>query len=253
VHTLLRHLRSLTGRFVPAVLTALGVVIVTAGLLSYADPATAGVLPSPSPSAADVTPAPSIEVSVPTVAPSGPAASAMPSGPAASAAPSPSGFGQPAVATRVVVPALRIDLPVVEGPPDYPYCNVAMYFVDAQGKLGQPGEGKPIYLFAHARDGMFGPIYNEVMVQHTPNRMVGMIVQVYTSDNKLYLYEVTNVYPHQLSLARPLSATTEQLWLQTSEGPHGTPGKTQVLAMPLSVGDADPKDAHPTPHPLVCS
>jgi hypothetical protein len=252
VRTLLRHLRSLTARFVPALLTALGVVIVTAGLLSYADPATAGVLPSAEPSAAAVTPAPSAEASIPTVAPSGPVSSVAPSGPAGSSA-SPSASAQPAVATRVVVPALRIDLPVVEGPPDYPYCNVAMYFVDAQGKLGQPGQGKPVYLFAHARDGMFGPIYNEVMVQHTPDRMVGMIVQVYTSDNKLYLYEITNVYPHQLSLARPLAATTEQLWLQTSEGPHGTPGKTQVLAMPLSVGDADPKDAHPTPHPLVCS
>ncbi len=239
MHTLSGYLRSLVTRLVPAILTALGVVIVTAGLLSYADPTTAGMMPTPSPSSDAVGPAPSISFGVPTDGPSG--------SPGSSALPSPAGSG---VATRVVVPALRIDLPVVQGPSGYPYCNVAMYFSDA--RLGQPGSGKAVYLYAHARDGMFGPIYNLTMVQQTPNAMIGMIVQVFTSDNKLYLYEITNVYPHQLNLDRAFAATKEELWLQTSEGPHGTPGKTQVLAMPLSVGNADPKDAHPTPHPLVC-
>jgi len=168
----------------------------------------------------------------------------------ASGSPVPSGPPGAAVTTRVVIPALRIDLPVVAAPNAYPFCNVAMYVTDP--RLGQPGEGKATYIFAHARDGMFGPIYNLVMQQHAPDKMLGMIVQVYTSDDKLYLYEITAVYPHQLNLNRPFSATTEQLWLQTSEGPHGTPGKTQVLALPLSVGEADPKDAHPTPHPVVC-
>lgn len=239
MHTLLGYVRALFARLIPAILTALGVVIVTAGLLSYADPATAGVQPAPSPSGGLV-PAPSISFDIPSVSPS--------ASPGASAGPSPS--GGPAVVTRVVIPALQIDLPVVAAPSGYPYCNVAMYYSDP--RLGQPGSGRATYIFAHARDGMFGPIYNLVMVQHTPNRMVGMIVQVYTGDNKLYLYEITDVYPHQLTLDRAFSATEEELWLQTSEGPHGTPGKTQVLAKPLSVGSADPKDAHPTPHPLVC-
>jgi hypothetical protein len=233
------YIRSIVTRLVPAILTALGVVIITAGLLSYADPATAGVMPSPSPTSGGASPAPSISFDLPSASP----------GESASAAPTAS--SGPAVVTRVVVPALRIDLPVVAGPSGYPYCNVAMYYTDPQ--LGQPGEGRATYIFAHARDGMFGPIYNLVMVQHTPNRMVGMIVQVYTSDNRLYLYEITRVYPHQLNLDLPFSATREELWLQTSEGPHGTPGKTQVLALPLSVGSADPTDAHPAvPKVLVC-
>ena len=59
-----------------------------------------------------------------------------------------------AVATRDGGPALRIDLPVVRGNDEYPLCNVAMYFEE----LGQPGEDRATYLYAHARDGMFGPI-----------------------------------------------------------------------------------------------
>ncbi len=230
----------LAARLVPAVLTALGVVIVTAGLLSYTDPATAGVA-AVVPSSQGATPAaPSVSLALPSVAPSG--------DPGAS--PSPSPPGAIAVATRIVVPALRIDLPVVAGPPGYPYCDVAMYQTAAP--FTQPGQNGPVYIFAHARDGMFGPIYNLTIVQGTPDRMVGMIVQVYTSDDRLYLYEITRVFPHQTDLGKPTSGTGEQLWLQTSEGPRGTPGKTQVLAMPLSVGPADPADAHPTPHPVVC-
>jgi len=240
VSTVTGYIRSFFTRLIPALLTAFGVVIITAGLLSYADPATAGVMPSPSPSSNSLGPAPSVSIDIPTDAPSG--------SPGASAAPSPS--GGPAVATRIVIPALRIDLPVVAGPSGYPYCNVAMYQTAAE--FGQPGQGRATYIFAHARDGMFGPIFNLVMTQRTPNKMLTDIVYVYTSDNKLYEYEITEVYPHQTNMDRAASATTEQLWLQTSEGPHGTVGKTQILATPLFVGAADPKDAHPTPHPVVC-
>ncbi len=119
--------------------------------------------------------------------------------------------------------------------------------------LGQPGRGIATYLFAHARDGMFGPIYELAIQKHQPQKMLGMIVQVYTSDNKLYLYEVQKVLLHQLTLDGPMSADSEQLWLQTSEGPKGTPGKTQLKATLLSVGAADPKDAHPKAKPLNCA
>jgi hypothetical protein len=240
VRTLANYLRSVFTRLIPAFLTALGVVIITAGLLSYADPATAGVMPTPSPSDGSLGPAPSVSFDIPTDAPSG--------SPGASGAPSPSDGA--AVATRIVIPALRIDLPIVAGPSGYPYCNVAMYYSDP--RLGQPGQGKATYLFAHARDGMFGPIYNLVMQQHTPNKMVGMIVQVYTSDNKLYLYEIREYRLHALNLDTALAATDEELWLQTSEGPKGTPGKTQLRAFLLSVGAADQTDAHPKAKPLVC-
>ncbi len=240
IPTLMRFGREFLARLVPAVLTALGVVIVTAGLISYGSAAGPGATASPSAVAGSSAPVPSPSLVIPPATPDSPSPES----------PAPSTSGPTAVVTRVVVPALRIDLPVVAAPTGYPYCDVAMYLTDP--RLGQPGQDRATYLFAHARDGMFGPIYNLVIVQRTPSKMVGMIVQVYTDDNRLHLYEITAVYPHQLDLDRPLSATSEELWLQTSEGPRGTPGKTQVLALPLSVGDADPADAHPTPHPVVC-
>jgi hypothetical protein len=155
------------------------------------------------------------------------------------------------MATRIVVPALGIDLAVVPSPKTgvYPYCNVAMYL---PSPMGQPGEPRATYIFAHARTGMFGPIYVLTMVRRTPNKMVGMLVDVYTSDSRLHTYKIAKVYPHQLTLNRPAAARTDQLWLQTSEGPHGTPGKTQVLALPVSVEAADSAAAHPEVHIIRC-
>jgi hypothetical protein len=235
---------TLRTRVLPAFLTALGVVLLTAGLLSYADPTTAGTVREAIPTieALDPTDGPLSPTGRPSDAPS-----AEPSGtPAASAEPTPR--PKRAVATRVVIPALNIDLPVVKGNSGYPLCNVAMYLKE----LSQPGEGRATYLFAHARDGMFGPIYRLAIEKDTPKKMLGMIVQVYTSDDKLYLYEVRDVRLHQRKLDAALQATAEELWLQTSEGPKGTPGKTQLRAKLLSVGEADHKDAHPKPMPVRC-
>jgi hypothetical protein len=223
-------------RLAPAVLTAAGVTLLAAGLLSYLDPVpasgSAGVSPSP---VVTATPAPS-----PSVRPSPPPASP-------SASPAPSASVERATATRVVIPALRIDLPVMEGPDTYPPCDVAMYI----RQLGQPGEPAATYLYAHARTGMFLPLLTE-SERRNGARMLGMLVQVYTSDDRLHLYEITEVLRHQTTLDRPLAAREEQLWLQTSEGPKGTIPKLQVVAMPLSSGPADPAEAHPTPEPVAC-
>jgi hypothetical protein len=154
----------------------------------------------------------------------------------------------------VVIEALGIDLPIVKprAGSAYPYCNVAMYLSDP--RLGQPGGDKASYIYAHARDGMFGPIYDRAIqkLHGGPSSLKGMIVQVYTSDDVLHEYQVTKVLLHQLSLNAPLAATHDQLWLQTSEGPKGTPGKTQLVAEPLLTLPADHATAHPTPHPVVC-
>jgi hypothetical protein len=227
-------------RVIPAVLTAAGVTALAAGLLVYAPSAagtdpTPALSPSPVPSAA---PSPSPLVSL--------APSASPS-PETSPSPSPSpAIGR--VATRIVIPALGIDLPIVRPDPNaYPLCDVAMYLTE----LGQPGGGRATYIYAHARTGMFLPLLEQSRVDGGA-RMLGMLVQVYTSDDQLYLYEITKVLPHQLTLDAALNATTEQLWLQTSEGPKGTKPKLQILALPLSSGPADPVEAHPSPHPVVC-
>jgi len=63
--------------------------------------------------------------------------------------------------------------------------------------------------------------------------------------------------PYDEGLDRPAAATTEELWLQTSEGPRPPPGqppgpKTQVLATFVSATQTGHVGAHPKPHPVVC-
>lgn len=222
----------LRGRLLPALITAAGVALIAAGLFSYQDAPEAVAL-APTPTAVPAaTPVPS-PLPLPTLPP------------ATSAAPSAS---PPAdrVATRVVIPALRIDLPVVRPPDDpnhFPYCDVAEFLPE----LHQPGEPGTTYLYAHARVGMFLPILE------TPDAaMRGMLVQVYTSDDRLFLYEVTQVLRHQTTLDAAFAAKREQLMLQTSEGPRGTIPKTMLVALPLSNGPADHAAAHPTPKPVAC-
>lgn len=254
-------------RILPALLTAAGVVLITAGLLSYANPTEAGLQPLATEVVGTLDPstpslAPTATPGAGTASPSAsPAATpdATPDGTApASIVPEPTQKPGRAVATRVVVPALNIDLPVVKGNDGYPYCDVAMYLHTGTGNnaakdaFGQPGEGRATYLYAHARDGMFGPIYDLAIVNKNAKKMLGMVVQVYTSDFKLYLYEIREYRLHVTDLDGPLGATEEEVWLQTSEGPKGTPGKTQLIAYPISVTDADPREAVPKARPVRC-
>jgi hypothetical protein len=225
-------------RVLPALLTALGVAGLAGGLLSLTSPVVAEPLPSPTPTAA-ATIAPTVSPLItfpplPTEAPP----SSSPTPPA------------DRVATRVRVAALDIDLPVVQpagGAEAYPWCDVAMYIQE----LGQPGQGRAIYLYAHARTGMFLPILDASLVQNGKS-MLGMVVELWSSDDQRFLYEITEVRRHQLDLEDAIDADGEELWLQTSEGPRGTPGKTQVIAKPISQEAADPSDAHPEAKPVDC-
>jgi hypothetical protein len=224
-------------RLLPAILTALGVTLLAGGLLSYGTPVTAdaGGLSTADPT---VTDAPETPIPLMTLPPLGS------SGPTASPSPPPD-----RVATRVRIAALDIDLPVVKpgAPTDYPLCDVAMWI----GALGQPGEGRATYLYAHARDGMFLPLLERSKIKNGKS-LLGMVVEVWTSDDQRFLYEITEVRRHQRTLDDALAATEDELWLQTSEGPHGTVGKLQVLAKPLSQETSDHASAHPKPHPVVC-
>jgi sortase (surface protein transpeptidase) len=233
VRSILDRLRT---RLVPAVITAAGIALIAAGLLSYSTPAKA------EPPDATETPVGSIEPSpTPTLLTFPPLES-----------PSPSLPGSPSihrVVTRVTVPALDIDLPVVKPPRGFPYCNVAMYL----DIFSQPGEKGATYIFAHARTGMFLPLLTQSM-RNNGRSMIGMIVQVYTSDDQLFLYRIFLVrrhYPASNSLAG-LPVKDNQLWLQTSEGPLTSSTKLQVVAKLLTSGPADHQTAHPKPHPVIC-
>ena len=194
------------------------------------------------------------------------AASSMPTGAASTAlrlpAPSPSAF--PAVsatpsadpnhvATRVRVPDLDIDLAVVKPPKNldaYPKCDVAMYLA----ALHQPGEAGATYLYAHARAGMFLPIYERAIQKRHggPKSMLGMRIEVFTSDDRRYVYAIDEVRVHQTKLGDAAHAKADELWLQTSEGPKGTRGKTQVRAVAVGVEPATHKQAHPLAKPITC-
>jgi hypothetical protein len=226
-------------RVLPALLTALGVTILSAGLLTYSVPVapahSVGPRTTPLPSEA-VVPTPSALVTLPPIGTAPPSAT-----PTATPAP-------PAdrVATRVRVRGLDIDLAVVKGNSGYPFCNVAMYLPS----LSQPGFGKATYLYAHAREGMFLPLLRTKARQQR-----GQVVDVWTSDDWLFQYRITEVRRDQsftTGLDDPSAATTEQLWLQTSQGPGRTFGYTQVIAEPIGARPADHRTANPTARPVVC-
>jgi hypothetical protein len=149
-------------------------------------------------------------------------------------------------ATRVQISRYGINLPIVAQPAGiYPYCNVAMY----SSALSQPGEAGPTFIYAHARTGMFLPLLTAS--QTNASAMVGTVVNVWTSDSKLHTYRISRVLRHQYTIPS-YSTTTEILWLQTSEGPHGTKNKLFMLATPVSVRDVGYAESHPTPHIVRC-
>ena len=227
-------------RLLPAILTAAGIALVSAGLTTYGSPVEA-IVPLPSATPAIATPTPTL-MPFPTLTPS--------------ASPS-AGPTTARVATRVVVAALGIDLPVIGSPPreQFPTANVAEFLP----AFAQPGLKGTTYLYAHARTGMFLPLLTQSRINNG-SAMLGMIAQVYTSDDQVFLYEVSKVWRHESDVTTAVNAiapTDQQLALQTSEGPRkGTPGYTGlvliVTARPLSSGPADHAVANPVPHPLTC-
>ena len=235
--------RGLRDRLLPALLTSAGVTLLAAGLLNYGSPALAGpigALPSPTSLVLPSTSLPSLPPLETGAPESGP--------PSASAA-------VPAVATRIVVDALGIDLPVIIEPnAGYPACNVAMRYVTAG--LGEPGEGRSVYLYAHARTGMFLPLLDAVRADGG-KRLIGLLVDVYTSDDQRHVYRISAVLPRVPSdshfLDKALAVRSETLWLQTSTGPGATYPKLQVVARPVGVEPADHGAANPVPAPVSCS
>lgn len=226
--------RRLRLRVLPALLTAVGVVLLTSGLISYST----AVQPAPTAQAlASYDPLPTITAGL-----------ALPT----------SGIGTPAAptfppdrfATRVVIRRLGIDLPVMlqtDNYGEYPLCDVALYLP----VMGQPGEGRATYIYAHARAGMFLPL---LTASETNNgaKLLGMTVEVYTSDDWRFVYTISEVRRHSLNLDDAINTKTERLWLQTSEGPHGTVPKLQVVADYLSSDMVDAASAHPAAHPRIC-
>ena len=268
----MKSLMRFLDRLLPALLIASSVTLLAAGLLSYAPPPSEAGLSTDEPtledplfpSATDVanapTPTPPVAVATPTCSPFVPCPSPPPSTPPSieptippPTAPPP---GTGPFATRIVVPSLSIDLPVVPGDlvvkgnkNFYPLCDVAMYMPS----FVQPGQPGSTYIYGHAQKGMFAPFLKNSQINDGAS-MLGALVEVYTSDDMLHLYELYKVKRHalDLSLATNVPPGEHRLVLQTSEGVTGTVPKLQMAARPLSVVPATHADAVPTPHPRVC-
>jgi hypothetical protein len=149
-------------------------------------------------------------------------------------------------ATKVTLPYLSINLPVVRAPTGYPYCNVAMYL----GTLNQPTEPGVTFIMAHARKGMFLPLLTQWQLNKGAN-LIGKMVNVYTSNSKVSSYRITSVQT-MLSIQSAVSVTAEQLWLQTSTGPHGTAAKLVVKAKRISTQPTTYSASHPPAHIVYC-
>ncbi len=207
--------------------------------------------PSPSPSASGQATAPASPLA-PDVTPS--AAAPPIATPESTRTPVPATGG---VATRVTIPSQQIDLPIIsrqervpgQGPDLYPPCDVAL-FHDA---FGQPGSDGSTYLYAHARDGMFLPLL-EASEQQDGAELLGALVEVYTADDRLYVYEIFQVKRHAIdfSLALGVPSGEQRVVLQTSEGPRGTVPKLQVAARLISELPATRDESRPRARPAPC-
>jgi hypothetical protein len=224
---------------VPALIAGAGVFLIVAGLFYYLQPATAGATASPTPTAS---------------------ALSFASFPTLSMAPSASGSGGPtAVATRIRIRSIvpPIDLPIEAPPPheEFVLCGVAEYMtVDPNPPMAYPGQPRATFLYAHARVNMFLPLLDAVRKNDIASLM-GLWVEVYTSDDQVHVYQITEVLPHvsdSSMIDRASSAKHDELWLQTSEGVYGTPGRMYVVAEPIGVLAASPADAHPVANGVVC-
>ena len=242
-------LRQFERHLVSSLLTGIGATLLAAGLFAYVLPFGAAATPPATPVASPA-PLPTFDVIAP---PSGAASAAPSSSPAASAA--------PAVATRVVIPALKIDLPILPGTAQFPYCDVAQYLLPGSSlpfRPVQPGQPGTAYIYAHARVGMFLPLLTASQVDNGIG-MIGYSVLVYTSDSKVYWYSITTVKRH-VSPSGPgtwaiakVAPGVQQLVLQTSEGPYDSSTKLQILARFELVQPASYAESHPTPHPVICT
>lgn len=225
--------RRIRHRLLPALLTATGVALLAGGINSYT---TAVEAPPTERPFASYEPLPTLNGTI-----------YLPEGGNNGATPT---FPPDRVATRIVIRRLHIDLPIMLQTDNYgiyPLCDVAMY----QPTMGQPGQGRATYIYAHAQPGMFLPLLDQSQI-NDGRRMLGMTVEVYTSDDWLFLYTITEVRRHTRDLNDAFNTRTERLWLQTSEGAGGYLPKLQVVADFLSAERTDPRSAHPDAAPRIC-
>lgn len=84
----------------------------------------------------------------------------------------------------------------------------------------------------------------------------GIALEVYTTDARLYLYEIDAVRRHVTTngfvALPPDIGSVQDLILQTSEGNRFTERTLQLHAAYLYSQGVDGAEANPVPHPVIC-
>jgi hypothetical protein len=158
--------------------------------------------------------------------------------------------GLDAEPTRVVVATLGIDLPVIRPQRDeaYPLCDVAE-FLPSYGLPGLPGV---TYLYAHARSGMFLALL-EASRTDDGAAMLGLEVQLYSSDRFRRRYTISEVHRRVRNLDVVNDLAGDALVLQTSETSRSSGTKLVVVARPVGTPTMAPeRAARPVARPRAC-
>ena len=128
---------------------------------------------------------------------------------------------------RVQIPALSIDLAILEGDIERDSVEARTpenYAFHLPG-TAIPGTGANSYLYAHARRGMFLSLWNA---------KIGDVVWISTPDGRALRYVVSEIHPRvppdDVSWATPSSP--DRLTLQTSTGPNQSDPRFVVVALP---------------------
>jgi hypothetical protein len=195
------------------------------------------------------TPAPAIPASPAPWWPGGSAGSGYPALPVpVYPTPNPVAAGK-ARPTRVAIPSLDIDLPIVVPAKNerWPLCDVAEFLRD----FDLPGQGGTTYIYAHAQRGMFLPILRASW-RNNGRAMIGDTVYVWTADDRRYDYRISKVRRHQRSLSWAFDLPAESLVLQTSENQYASGPKVMLVARFRGVVDVPHAEAHPKARPRRC-
>lgn len=151
--------------------------------------------------------------------------------------------------TRVAIPSLDIDLPIVVPAKNerWPLCDVAAFLPD----FDWPGSGGTTYLYAHAQRGMFLPIL-KASWRKNGRAMLGDRVFVWTADDLRYEYVISRVRRHQRSLDWAFDLPAGSLVLQTSENQYASGPKVMLVARFREVAASSHAAAHPRAKPRRC-
>jgi sortase (surface protein transpeptidase) len=162
---------------IPLLLAVVGVVLIAIGLQGGGEEPTASLAPIPAASESAVAAAPSATASAPSRAPS---ISATP-------VPTPSPLPDDVVAQQLEVPQVGVNVEIRQSQDDatdnFPPRDAAYIL---QGS-SQPGRNTNSYIFAHATESLFKPLWN---VQ------LGAEVRILMSDGSVLQYVVTEVRPN---------------------------------------------------------